>query len=155
MPAADPAEDARLKAARDAYTAAGNALGHAELAAAARIVRAVMNGAQLLVDKDVNDDDRTTIELLVVFNREGQPLWHSESDKHDTWNYPGMEEVTDDRGRSLVRLDHRVITAIETHLVDAYDAFGGCDGALHTHWDDHFGSDANVLVLDVGEALAV
>lgn len=153
LPAYDLAiVNARSVAAAE-HTRTGEALGRAEMAAAAHLIRKLWgDAARLLVAKDVDDDDHTDVDALVLFDQDGALLWFDWTT--EAFDYPGAQALSDDRGRPLTQMSHQLVAVIEAHLQDAYDAMQGVDGALGVADDDHFSPDKNVLVLDISAALA-
>lgn len=155
MPAPDLNADAhRAELRRDAARISA-LLAHAELRAAARILRHGFGVAsKLLLEKDVYDDDSTKIEPLVLIDRDGELTWYNNADNaRDAYDYPGAESLSDSRGRPYNDFDDDTLKTLIEHLTEGYDAAGGCSGALNPDGDDFFGTDINLLVLDIDAAL--
>lgn len=157
LPPTDETVNARLNALRQRQQAISAELAHAELACAAHILVALFgaHAAQLLVAKDENLSGDTTIVPMVLFDDDDELIWFNPSDyQYNSRDYPGAEDIQTEQGRPVHDVDDQVPGAIAAHLEAAYDAFGGCIGALDVDSDDHLGTDdVNVLVLHIPAAL--
>jgi len=157
LPSPDPAFEQHLAAARQLHADAQLVLARAEQAAAARIAQAAFGSAAaaLVFDRDVDSDGHfIAATLLLVRSDAGGLLWFNEDYAYD---YPGAEDISDDRGRPKVQIDHLVQHTIETHLANAYDAADDVIEAMDNEHDDLLRVSApqkNLLRLDVTAALA-
>lgn len=154
-PAADLAITDRRDVLLKQRAAISAELAHVELRLAADVLRQIFGTAAvwLLVDKDSDDGDSTDINLLVVLDRNHQPLWfNSSGGRYDSNDYPGAHDVADGHGRPYEEMAGEAQTALIRHLTAAYDAVGGVTGAWFPSGDDFYGLDFNVLCLSIPAA---
>jgi hypothetical protein len=148
---------AHLTSLRKRRAELGEELAHAEFGGAARIIVAEFPTAdQLLIAQDVNDHDHIDIVPLVLFDDGFKLLWfNGHDDRYDSRWYPGADKLQDGRGRAKKPIASHQLRAITEHLIEGYDAAGGCSGALAADTaDEYFGFDVNVLTLNIPAALA-
>ena len=156
LPAADEADKGYLNALRLEAVELSHKLAHAELGFAARVLFTLFGAyaTRLLVAKDETISGDTTIVPLVLLDNDDKPIWFNHDDTlYGSSDYPGVEHIKTPGGQPVHPVTRHVTEALAAHLEAAYDAVGGCCHALDAETNDHFGTEPNLLVFDIPEAL--